>query len=512
MAIFKTAIKGYLNRELRNLNEMKEWSPAKVERKLAALQPQPVFVTQPRLHQKVCFLLLANDPQTLQLLGMGLGKTKLVLDVFRWYKSAGKMKRLLVLVPNVVNLESWRNEIALHAPDLSAVYVEGPRSNRQEALYCEESDLCVTTYAGLNSLLCDRVRKKMQPNYRVIQEVQKLFGGVVLDEITGIMNHRSLSFRIVSRLSSKWLLRVGLTGTPLGRDPMVLWSQFFAVDRGEALGKTIGMFREAFFTHKPGYWGGTEYEFQHRMTGTLRRMMAHSAISYSSQECIDLPPKVAIKAPVVMSEEAWAYYHAVLDQARERDVESVIDIENVFIRLRQITSGFVSIDGKPSPLKENPKLDALMELVEELPVDDKLVVFNEFVASGDFISAALKERGIKHARLYSGTRDKRAELRRFLDDPQCRVFVVNSRSGAMGLNLQVAHYVAVYESPVSPIVRQQAEARCLRQGQKETVFIYDLLCRGTVDSKILGFLAEGRDLFRALVEGGLRVLEHRKLL
>jgi SNF2 family DNA or RNA helicase len=272
------------------------------------------------------------------------------------------------------------------------------------------------------------------------------------------------------------------------------------------------MFREAFFTHKPGYWGGTEYEFKHRMVGKLRRMMAHSAISYSSQECIDLPPKVAIKAPVVMSEEAWAYYHAVLDQARERDVESVIDIENVFVRLRQITSGFVSIDGKPSPLKENPKLDALMELVEELPVDNKLVVFNEFVYSGSLISEGLKERGIQHARLYSGTRDKRAELRRFLDDPQCRVFVVNSRSGAMGLNLQVSHYVAVYESPVSPIVRQQAEARCLRQGQQETVFIYDLICRNTIDQKILGFLAEGKSLLEALVTGGIRLLYPRERL
>jgi SNF2 family DNA or RNA helicase len=510
--IFKTAIKGYLERPLRDLNEMKSWSPEKVDRALAKLDPKPVFITKPRHHQKVCFLLLAKDPQTLQLLGMGLGKTKLVLDVFRWYKAAGKLKRLLVLVPNIVNLESWRAEIALHAPDLSAVYIEGPRSGRQEALYCEESDLCISTYAGLNFLVCDKIRKKLQISYRCIQETQKLFDGVILDEITNLMSHRSLSFRVVQRLSNKWRLRIGLTGTPLGRDPMVLWSQFFAVDRGEALGKTIGLFRQSFFSAKPGYWGGTEYEFKQRMTPKLRRMMAHSAISYSSSECLDLPPKVPILRPVVMSEEAWAYYHAVLDQARERDIESVIDVENVFIRLRQITSGFVSIDGKPSPFKENPKLDALMELVDELPENDKLVVFNEFVFSGNLISAGLKERGIKHARLYSGTKDKRAELRRFLDDPQCRVFVVNSRSGAMGLNLQVSHYVAVYESPVSPIVRQQAEARCLRQGQRETVFIYDLLCKNTVDGKILGFLAEGRDLFKALVEGGLKVLGGRQRL
>jgi SNF2 family DNA or RNA helicase len=153
-----------------------------------------------------------------------------------------------------------------------------------------------------------------------------------------------------------------------------------------------------------------------------------------------------------------------------------------------------------------------MELIDELPETEKLVVFNEFLHSGDVIVDALKERGIGHARLCSKTTDKGGELRRFLNDPPCRVFVVNSQSGALGLNLQTAHYVAVYESPVSPIVRQQLEARCLRQGQTETVFIYDLVCKNTIDQRILGFLAEGRDLFRALVEGGLGVLKDRRRL
>jgi len=236
--------------------------------------------------------------------------------------------------------------------------------------------------------------------------------------------------------------------------------------------------------------------------------MAHSAIRYSADECLDLPSKVAVSRPFVMTDEQWSYYQAVLDQVREQATgNKLLDVQGVFVRLRQITGGFVSLSGEPSALAVNPKLDVLMELLDELPETEKLVVFNEFIFSGDQIMDALKERKISAARLYSGTKDKQGELRRFVDDPKCRAFVVNSQSGAHGLNLQAAHYVVFYESPVSPIIRQQAEARCLRQGQEQTVFVYDLFGMHTVDQKILRFLEDGKDLFVALVGGGIKLLK-----
>ena len=510
--IFKGAVDKFLNRPLRNLGKAKEWED--IDSMLSCLEPKPVFVTEPYHHQKICFYLLTKQPRMLELLDMGLGKSKIVLDAFRWHKAKGNARRLLVCVPNVVNLESWRNEIALHAPDLKASYIEGDKAARFKAFH-SPSDLCITTYQGLNYLVCQKARSKLRIDNAMLFWARGSFDAVVWDETTAaLMSHKSLSYQVARQISDGWRFAVGMTGTPVGRDPMVLWSQFNVVDRGEALGRTLGMFRQAFFVSKSGYWGGMEYKFKQKQTKNLHRMMANSSIRYAAAECVDLPPKVPVLRPVVMPDEAWAYYHAVLDRARERNLEqtSIVDTENVFIRLRQITSGFVSVGGKPSPLTANPKLDALMELIDELPETEKLVVFNEFLHSGDVIVDALKERGIGHARLCSKTTDKGGELRRFLNDPPCRVFVVNSQSGALGLNLQTAHYVAVYESPVSPIVRQQLEARCLRQGQTETVFIYDLVCKNTIDQRILGFLAEGRDLFRALVEGGLGVLKDRRRL
>jgi non-specific serine/threonine protein kinase len=206
-----------------------------------------------------------------------------------------------------------------------------------------------------------------------------------------------------------------------------------------------------------------------------------------------------------LTDEAWSYYSAVLDRA-QGGRGKMIDVSGVFVRLRQIASGFVSIDGVPSPLASNPKLELFCNLLDELPPNEKVVVFNEFIYSGDLLEAELASREIGTARLYSKTRSKSQQLLRFLEDDDCRVFLVNSQSGAQGLNLQQAPYVVFYESPVSPIVRQQAEKRCHRPGQDKRVFVYDLVARRTVEEKILRFLAEGKDLFAALVEGGLGIL------
>jgi SNF2 family DNA or RNA helicase len=485
----------------------KDWSEQKIDRRLAKLDPQPMFITTPRHHQKICFYLMVKFFYTLPLLDLGLGKTKLVLDAFRWFKDAGKLHRILVAVPNVVNLEGWRLEIAKHAPDLTASYLEGNKQQRLEALE-EETDLCLATYSGLNHIICGRSDGKMQIDQKKLSKVSKLFDGIVWDEITQIMNHRSLQYKIATKLSRDYVFRNGLTGTPFGRKPEVLWPQFFAVDRGASLGETLGIFRQTFFNESQGYWGGVERTFKSRMTKDLHRLMAHSSIRYSADECLDLPPKVMVDRPFVMTDEQWSYYQAILDQVKETRGNKLLDVSGIFIRLRQITAGFVSLEGEPSALSENPKLDSLMELIGELPENEKVVVFNEFVWSGNQIEDALKARKIKTARLYSGTKDKKKELRRFMDDPACRVFIVNSQSGAHGLNLQGGcKFVIMYESPVSPIVRKQAEGRVWRQGQEQTVFVYDLFAKNTVDQKILRFLAEGKNLFEALVEGNLSLLE-----
>ena len=98
--------------------------------------------------------------------------------------------------------------------------------------------------------------------------------------------------------------------------------------------------------------------------------------------------------------------------------------------------------------------------------------------------------------------EREAEARRrFLDDPACRVFVMNSEAGGTGNDglQKVARYMVFYESPTPVITRKQTEKRVHRPGQKERVFIYDLALKRSVDGGILTLLAEGKDLYSSVV-------------
>ena len=227
-----------------------------------------------------------------------------------------------------------------------------------------------------------------------------------------------------------------------------------------------------------------------------------------------MPPVTRIVETVRLPDAARAYYNKAeiaLRRARTR-----FEIESSFLRMRQISSGFLGYkeftdensekwEKAEFVFPENPKPDRLVELIQEMPTGRKAVVFYEFTHSGRSVTQALKKVGISAGWLWSGTKNSRDLLRQFDDDPGLRVLVANWKIASMALNLQVANYTFMYESPVSPIKREQAEHRCFRDGQTRPGFLVDLVCQGTQDQHILDMLAEGEDLFEALVKRPSRI-------
>jgi SNF2 family DNA or RNA helicase len=148
---------------------------------------------------------------------------------------------------------------------------------------------------------------------------------------------------------------------------------------------------------------------------------------------------------------------------------------------------------------DNPKLDALQDIIEGMPPDKKIVIFHHYVYTNQLISDRLKFMGVKHARIYGKSKDPIAELRRFKSEPGTRALVINSKSGSSSLNLQGANYLCFFEQPDSPIDRQQAERRVWRPGQKWRVFIYDLLMKGTADERLRASNKAGENLLKDLL-------------
>lgn len=514
--ISKFAIKRFLERKLNSFNWMKGLSRKEILSMVADLNPVPRFISQKPLwdHQLVAFLIGVYAPQFMFLLDMGLGKTRVVLELVAYQKLCGKLKAALVVVPNATAIENWSMEIAEHRPDLTYVPMYGSSKERRVMLK-RTADLFIINYDGLVALCTSlqphpskQGKKKRQIDHEALAFVASIFNVITLDESSEIMSRASITYRVCERLSQRIEHRYSLTGTPFGRDPQALWSQFYFTDHGATLGPTLGVFREAFFNKKDNYFsGGYDYVFDTKKRDLLNRVIQHRSIFYEECEAKDMPPKVFKPIYVPFTSDMGAYYKRVVEQliAAKGNYRMV---ENSYLHMRQIASGFIGLiddeTGERAQIEfsENPKMDALIEAIKELPQNRKFLVFHEYVWTGNRISAELKKIGIKHERLHGGQKDGPGALRRFREDDSIVALVVNNRSGAFSLNLQVANYEFFVESPVSPIVRAQAEKRIHRGDQQHRCFYIDFIMKGnSADENIQVYLKEGKDLFEALMKG-----------
>lgn len=518
----KIAVTAYLKRPLDDHLWVKDLSLKELWAAADRMRPRPDLSGELRKHQLACFLLGVAYPGFAFWLDMGAGKTLLTLELLNYWRSCGRMRRAVVVVKSDKALLTWEKQIHRWGFKLPYVLLEGSSEAKWDAWAELDDGLILVARPGLRAMLSHAVetkkgKTKWKPAERLVEKFMTDVGALVLDESTDDANHGSLNHAL-ARMMRKYVdICYALAGRPLGRDPTLLWSQFYLVDGGETLGNTLGLFREAFFTAEKNPHTRNkyvkDYKFKKRMLPELTRMIQHRSIAYTAEECGGLPQYTPIVEEVKFSQEAGEYY--------AKAVKSIIaakgnisEIKNVFVRMRQLSSGFVGFKhddtGERAHMEfdENPKFDRLMELLQEVPHDTKAIVFYEFTHSGRKINAAAEAAGFNPIWLWSGTRDSKAALRKFEQDTSCALAVINHRVGAYSLDgLQdVANYCFFYESPVSSIDREQAERRLIRQGQKRPVFLYDVIVRGSVDAKILAYHKEGADLVKALLHDAGSVL------
>lgn len=483
-------------------------TPADIEAAQSALPIHPPIWKKLRHMQRVCFMLGAQHQRFAFYTDMGTGKTLTVIALARYFKALGVAKHHLVLVERVVNKWEWAREIKKHT-DTKFCILHGSSKEKWRQFERTDATLIIESYAGFLRMCCTttitkRGKTKLKPDKAAMSRVTDKVKGLILDEVQNAGNHMKLPFRLCRAISKKAETVFVLTGTPFGRDPSVLWAQLFLVDLGKTLGETLGLFRAAFFNERAGRWA-TEYVFDRTKQATLNRFLANTAIRYEA-DAASLPRLVHVPKYISLPEAADAYYQ----KARETLIAAkgnYTECKNMFLRMRQISSGFVGFKDDDTGKKasyvfpDNPKLDLLLSIIGSIAEPYKVIVFHEFIVSGERIHEEVRKLGIGCYLVNGRTIDPRAVLYNFDHDAKARVLALNN-SMATGLNLQIAKYGLYYESPVSPIVRKQSRRRFERQESKhKTVFLYDLIVRDTVDAQILHFHKTGEDLFRGIIDG-----------
>jgi SNF2 family DNA or RNA helicase len=517
----KKLISDYLTKPIDNWDWVKDLTDEEIQFRLDKYFKDFKFKYKPYKHQAASLIAGISNSNFLYFLDMGTGKSAIASWLIEYRKQLSKInKKCLILVPNVSLIGNWQRELTKQS-NMSFIGLYGNEKEKLERLK-NNTDICILNYQGLPTIVADRVgdgrKKKNVINDKKLINFISNFDAVIYDEIhsSGLSNRSTLTFKICANISRACKFRYGLTGTPFGRNPANLWSQFYLIDFGETLGKSVTFFRNVFFSITKNYWGGIDYTLKSSMEQVLHDKIKNKSLRYSEEEANTLPEKIFITKTVEFPKESQIYY----DDAKKNMVAEVRAIsnstgkeysilKNTFVNLRMLTSGYIRYKDEDDenseridiPFKENPKLDMLEELLLEMPDSSKAVIFFEYTASGKLIRERLKKLKIKHSYLAGSTKDKDGACKKFINDDKCKILVTNSKSGGVGLDLQVANYVIFFESPVSPIIRKQAEKRCHRTGQSKRVFFYDIIMENSIDEKIIQYIEQGKKLFSKIIEG-----------
>ena len=401
-------------------------------------------------------------------LDMGLGKTVTSLTaidiLMNDYLDIGKV---LVIAPKNVAENTWTDEVQKweQLRGLKVTCISGTAVKRRKALD-EEADIYTVSRDNVVWLV-DELKKDWK------------FDTLIIDELSSFKNPSSKRFKKLKTVTPFFNRVIGLTGTPAPNSYMDLWSQIYLLDRGERLGKNITAFRRQFFNaYSRGMY--VEYELKEGDKEKIDALISDICVSMKSKDYLkDLKEPIVIDHKVKLDNKEFKLYRDMAKEAvadvTENDKVVALSAAVVTNKLLQMANGTVyGEDKKPFKIHER-KIEALDDILEQAQNENILVFYN---FQSDLENILLK---FPEAKKFEGGEDIRN-----WNSGKIKMLLLHPASAGHGLNLQQGGSIIVwYGLTWSLELYLQANARLVRQGQKEVVRIYRLISEKTVDERVI---------------------------
>jgi non-specific serine/threonine protein kinase len=243
----------------------------------------------------------------------------------------------------------------------------------------------------------------------------------------------------------------------------------------------------------------------------LRRLVYPFVLRRTKEQVAkDLPDRTEMVLWCEMGEEQRRIYDSFKEHYREqlldRIAEDGLGKSSIYIlegltKLRQICDSPAMLkEAEPFP-NVSVKLDELVREIEENTGDHKVLVFSQFTSMLGLIGEALELKGVDYLYLDGGVAAaaRKEAVEQFQTTENIRVFLISLKAGGVGLTLTAADYVYLVDPWWNPAVEQQAIDRSHRIGQVRKVFAYRMICKDTVEEKILQLQEKKRSLAADLV-------------
>jgi SNF2 family DNA or RNA helicase len=450
------------------------------------------FKTKPYGHQLTALEKSWNRETYAYFMEMGTGKTKVLIDNIAMLYDRGKIDGALIISPKGV-MGTWYDQelpahLSNHIENMSVLWqanITKSQSHKLGNLFKTDERLhilimnveALSTQKGLD------FAGKFLLSHKTL---------MCIDESTTIKNPKAKRTKNIISLSSRAQYRRILTGSPVTKNPLDLYSQCEFLNEEHLDFTSYYAFRNRYAEMKTLHIAGRSIQVVSHFKNLDELSEQLKTFSYRvlKEDCLDLPDKIYMKREIELSAEQKKVYKQMKEEAlatlNGKQITTMTVLTQL-MRLQQITCGhFVADDGTTQEIKSN-RLNELLDILDE--VEGKAIIWAHWQKDVQIIKKALiKEYGPRSVVDYYGLtpQDQRQKHKdAFQNDSKVRFFVGTPQTGGYGLTLTAANTVIYYSNGYDLEKRIQSEDRAHRIGQKKSVTYIDILAEETVDSKIV---------------------------
>jgi SNF2 family DNA or RNA helicase len=403
---------------------------------------------------------------------MGLGKTLQTICFLATQKEEKPTSKFIIVCPGSL-IYNWQQEIQKFCPTLKT-YIYYANSRKMDEFAAQDADVLITAYSTLRA---------------DIDKLKNIFWNtIVLDESHNIKTLYAQTTKAVYQILAK--NKIALSGTPIINNTFDLYSQLNYLLPG-FLGSQE-FFKKEYVLPIDRDKNKDKMEALQKLTNPfiLRRTKA--------QVATDLPPKTELILWCEMEENQQEIYNSVknsikksvfLNIKNEGLNKSKLSVLQGIMKLRQVCCS-------PSLLKDETfssntssiKIDMLMDEIQNNLSNNKVLVFSQFKDMLNMIGNRLVQNNISYFHFDGDTKieDRIDLVSKFQEENNnTNVFLMTLKTGNAGITLTAADYVFLVDPWWNAAIEQQAIDRTHRIGQTKNVFAYKMICRNTIEEKII---------------------------
>jgi SNF2 family DNA or RNA helicase len=417
---------------------------------------------------------------------MGLGKTIQAISFIAHFMHQYQQSKNIIICPASL-IYNWKQEFEKFAPSINTIVYHGSARQKEE-LSDTAPGVIITTYST------------MRNDVETISQLS--FGVAVLDESHNIKNPGAQISQAVMKIRARF--RLALSGTPVINNTFDLYSQLHFV--------VPGLFGSREFFRRE-YANPIDNFQDEERTAALKKLTAPFILRRTKQQVAkDLPAKTETILWCRMNGRQRNVYEEILNSTRSNLfleiknkglAKSKLSILQSMTKLRQVCCSPLLLSGdEKSDCMESVKTEVLMSELENVLSKHKAIVFSQFTSMLNLLQQECKKHDIDYYHFDGQTPpDKRAEMvTQFQrEDNTVHLFLISLKAGNTGITLTAADYVFLFDPWWNTAVQDQAIDRTHRIGQTKNVFAYKMICKDTIEEKIVNLQQKKKKLSEDLV-------------